>query len=224
MLPWQLIDSTAIPDGTDTLQLWRRGDEFSIRLVKGGELMNSRAFGSERALASLAAPLLAGRAAPRVLVGGLGLGHTLAAALAGLADDAEVVVAELLPAVVQWNRERLGHLAGAPLQDRRVQVLVGDVAEPLRSPGPGWDAILLDVDNGPDGLSRSGNDWLYSSAGLSTAARALRPGGVLGVWSAHPDAAFDGRLRATRLQVTEHRVHARAAGKGSRHVIWLAQR
>lgn len=224
MLPWQLIDSTAIPDGTDTLQLWQRGSEFSVRLVKGGELMNSRAFGSERALASLVAPLLAGRPAPRVLVGGLGLGHTLAAALAGLPDDAEVVVAELLPAVVQWNRERLGHLAGEPLQDGRVQVLVGDVAEPLRSPGSGWDAILLDVDNGPDGLSRSGNDWLYSNAGLSTAARALRPGGVLGVWSAHPDAAFDGRLRASRLQVTAHRVRARAGGKGGRHVIWLAQR
>jgi spermidine synthase len=224
MLAWQLLDSVLVPAGSDTVQLWQRGTEFSIRLVQGGELMNSRVFGSERALAELVRPALADRPDPRVLVGGLGLGHTLAAALQGLPERAVVVVAELLPAVVQWNQTVLGHLAGHPLADSRVVVHVGDVAECLRAPGGGWDAILLDVDNGPDGLTRARNDWLYGSAGLATAARSLRPGGVLGVWSAHPSDAFAQRLRGTSLQVSEHRVHARAGSKGPRHVIWLAQR
>ncbi len=237
MKPWLKLDSSDVPDGSDQLQLWQRDAEFSIRLKRGGELMNSRAFASERALADLICPRLADRATPRVLVGGLGLGHTLAAALAGLPTEAEVVVAELSPAVVRWNRGPLAHLASHPLLDARVQVHVGDVGALLRQPGRRWDAVLLDVDNGPEGLTRDDNDWLYSTSGLTTTARSLRPGGVLGVWSAHPSPAFRRRLQATGLSVEEHQARARAAtgsvgsagankrgagGKGPRHIVWLA--
>lgn len=222
MKPWRLLDSTDVPGGNH-LQLWQRAEEFSIRLRDGGELMNSRAFGSERALADLVCPALAARERPRVLVGGLGLGYTLAAALAGLPATAEVVVAELLASVVQWNRDILGHLAGDPLADPRVRVQVGDVAAALRAPGSGWDAVLLDVDNGPEGVVRAGNDWLYGPSGLAVSSRALRPGGVLAVWSSHQSPAFRRRLQASGLEVEEHRVRARAPGKGSHHVVWVAR-
>ncbi|MCO4761842.1 MAG: hypothetical protein KC502_10075 [Myxococcales bacterium] len=224
MKPWHLIDTSPVPDGTDTLQLWQRDTEWSIRLARGGELMNSRAFGSERALAELVCPGLAKVRKPRVLVGGLGLGHTVAAALAALPPHAEVVVAELVPAVVHWNRGPLGHLADHPLDDERTRVHVGDVAELIASSTGQWDAMLLDVDNGPDGLTRDDNQRLYSRAGLTAARRALRPGGTLAVWSAHPSAPFFRRLRGTNMQVTEHKVRARAGKKGGRHTVWLASR
>jgi Spermidine synthase len=223
--PWRLLDSAQIPgDGTE-LRLYARGDEHSITIAgSSGELMGSRMHGSEDALAQLACARIAQRPAPRVLIGGLGLGFTLAAALRHLGANAEVVVAELVPAVVQWNRTVLGHHAGHPLRDARVAVREGDVALLLKAAAQAWDAILLDVDNGPEGLTRHDNNWLYSPAGLKAAFQALRPDGVLAVWSAGPDAAFGERLRQLGFEVDERRVRAHATRKGALHTLWLAGR
>jgi spermidine synthase len=224
MIPWKLLDSAQVPGGGPGLRLYQRGEELSIRIVGRGELMNSRVHGSEEALADLTCARLAGRVHPRVLIGGLGMGFTLAAALRHLASDAEVVVAELVPAVVEWNRGPLAGVAGHPLEDRRVTVRVGDVAQILKAEARAYDAILLDVDNGPEGLTRRDNDWLYSLSGLSAAFAALRPGGVLAVWSAGPDRDFSERLRRVGFEPEEVRVRARANRKGGRHIIWLAGR
>jgi len=224
MKPWNLIDSTEIPAAGGELRLYRRGEEYSIMIVGGGELMNSRMHGSEDALAELGCAHLAGQARPRVLIGGLGMGFTLAAALAQLGPAAEVVVAELVPAVVKWNRDYLGPFAGQPLADPRSTVSIGDVAVLLRKARGDYDAILLDVDNGPEGLTHRENDWLYSDAGLQAAFTALRPDGVLAVWSAGPDHAFGERLRCLGFLVEEHRVRAHGSGKGARHTIWIARR
>jgi spermidine synthase len=159
-----------------------------------------------------------------VLVGGLGMGYTLAAALRHLGPDAELVVAELVPAVVRWNREFIGGYAGHPLQDSRVTVREGDIARILKRERESFDAILLDVDNGPEGLTHRANDWLYSDAGLSAAHDTLRPGGVLAVWSAGPDRGFSERLRRTGFEVAVHTVRAHAGRRGARHTIWLATR
>ncbi|HEX5514570.1 MAG TPA: hypothetical protein VFY81_09265 [Gammaproteobacteria bacterium] len=223
MLPWQLLDTAAIPSDDRELRLLRRGEEFSIRIAGRGELMNSRLHGSEDALAELGCARVAARPQPRVLIGGLGMGFTLAAALRSLNETAEVVVAELVPAVVEWNRGDLGQHAGHPLQDPRVQVHVGDVGRLLRKEKRGFDAVLLDVDNGPEGLTHTDNDWLYSLAGLASAFAALRPQGVLGVWSAGPCRAFTERLRQTGFDIEEVVVRAHR-GKGARHTIWLAAR
>jgi spermidine synthase len=166
---------------------------------------------------------LAGRANLRVLIGGLGMGYTLAAALRALPRTAEVVVAELVPAIVAWNRELLADLAGRPLDDARVSVREADVADVLRASDAAFDAILLDVDNGPDGLTRSANQQLYAAAGLAAAFRALRAGGVLGVWSVAADAAFTRRLHAQGFAAEAEAVRART-GKGGRHTLWLARR
>jgi spermidine synthase len=224
MIPWKLLDSAQVPGGGPELRLYQRGEELSIRLVGLGELMNSRVHGSEEALADLTCAQLAGRASPRVLIGGLGMGFTLAAALRHLASDAEVVVAELVPAVVEWNRGPLAGVAGHPLEDRRVTVRVGDVAQILNAEVRAYDAVLLDVDNGPEGLTRRDNDWLYGLSGLSAAYAALRPGGVLAVWSAGPDRDFSERLRRAGFEAEELRVRSRANRKGARHIIWLARR
>lgn len=221
MKPWQLIDSAAVPGQKGTLELFQRDREFSLR-VDGCELMNSRQHGSEDALAEMACEALAGRKGVRLLIGGLGMGYTAAAALRHLAPDDRVVVAELVPAVIDWNRGPLGHLAGHPLQDERVTVQEGDVARLLRESREAYDAILLDVDNGPQGLTRKGNIWLYQREGLQAARRALRPGGVLLVWSAGPDAAFSQRLKGVGFAVNERRVRARGGAGGSRHTIWVA--
>jgi spermidine synthase len=157
-----------------------------------------------------------------VLIGGLGMGYSLKTALAALGDDAEVVVAELVPAVVTWNREFLGHLADHPLRDPRVVVREQDVARVIREAKASYDAILLDVDNGPEGLIRKANDWIYARAGLLAARAALRPHGVLGVWSSTPEASFVQRLRQAEFEVEEHAVRARGKGQGARHTIWLA--
>ena len=223
MLPWILLDSAPIPGGAGELRLLRRGNEFSIRIAGRGELMNSRAHGSEEALAELACAQLGPRAGLRMLLGGLGMGYTLAAALRRLGADAEVVVAELLPAVVIWNRGPLAAAAGEPLADPRVTVREDDVARVIAAAPRGYDAILLDVDNGPEGLTRSSNDGLYDYAGLNAAYAALRPRGMLAVWSAGPDRDFTERLCKVGFTVTEQRVRARP-GKGARHVIWLARR
>ena len=214
------MDTAAVPGDGGELKLYCRGEEFSI---KAGpiELMNSRVHGSEDALAELGCKRIAGRSEPRVLIGGLGMGYTLAAALAQLGPDAEVVVAELVPAVVTWNREALAALAGHPLDDALVSVYQGDVAQLIRSAPATYDAILLDVDNGPEGLTRKENDAIYSDSGLAAALAALRPGGVLGVWSISPDHAFTQRLRRSGFAVEEIRARARGRHGGGRHMIWL---
>ena len=224
MNPWKLIDTSEIPDNGGELRLYQRGEEHSIAIVGGGELMNSRVFGSEEALAELGCSPVAERSAARVLVGGLGMGYTLAAALRHLAADAEVVVAELVPAVVRWNREFIGGYAGHPLEDPRVMVREGDIARILKREHDSFDAILLDVDNGPEGLTHKANDWLYSDAGLAAAYDTLRPGGVLAVWSAGPDRVFSERLRRAGFEVAVHTVRAHAGRKGARHTIWIATR
>ena len=223
MIPWKLLDRAPVPGGGGELLLYQRGEEFSIRIAGRGELMNSRVHGSEDALAALTCARLVERERPRLLIGGLGMGFTLAAALRELGPDAEVVVAELVPAVVAWNRGPLGAPAGNPLLDARTTVREGDVARILRAEQQAFDAILLDVDNGPEGLTRDANDWLYGSDGLAAAFAALRPGGVLAVWSAGGDSDFTDRLRRTGFEAEEVRVRARIS-KGARHTIWLARR
>ena len=223
MIPWELLDKALVPGNSKELRLYRRGREFSIR-VHGCELMNSRAHGSEDALAELACARVADRPRPRVLIGGLGMGYTLASALRRLGASARVVVAELVPAVVDWNRGPLADLAGHPLQDTRVTVREIDVARILETEHQAYDAILLDVDNGPDGLTRESNNWLYSRIGLDAAFAALRPAGVLAVWAASHNQSFSRRLKLAGFEVTE--VHARARGPhgGAHHTIWLAVR
>lgn len=223
MIPWEFIDSAQVPGSGGELSLYRRGDEFSIRLANG-ELMNSRVHGSEDALAELACKRIADRTSPHVLIGGLGMGFTLAAALRLLGKGARVTVAELVPAVVEWNQGPLAHLAGHPLQDSRVIMREIDVARMLKDKRLTYDAVLLDVDNGPDGLTRQGNDWLYTPAGLDASFEALRPGGVLAVWSAGPDRAFTRRVRQAGFGVEEVQVHARGSRGGGRHTIWFAVR
>ena len=221
MTPWILLDSAAVPGNGGELYLHQRGDEFSIRLAGRGELMNSRVHGSEDSLAEQTCARLADCTKPRLLIGGLGMGFTLAAALRQVGRQAQIVVAELVPAVVAWNKGPLGELAGLPLRDPRVTVSEVDVARLLMAGQQSYDAILLDVDNGPEGLTRKENDWLYSIDGLSEACTALRPRGVLAVWSAGPDKDFLQRLRKVGFKVDEVRVRTRGS-KGARHIIWFA--
>lgn len=221
MQPWIHLATAVAPQG-DTLRLLRRGDEVSIRLEGGNELMNSRLGGSEEALATLALDRLAGRAAPRVLIGGLGMGFTLRAAQAVAPSDAQLVVAEIVPALIDWATQHMADVFGDCLEDPRVVVRGGDVAAMIGEAPGAYDAILLDVDNGPDGLTRAGNDGLYGSAGLRAAHRALTPGGVLTIWSAHADAAFTKRLSHSGFDVSVEAVRASRAKRGSRHTIWVA--
>lgn len=220
MVPWILLDRADIPGG-GVLTLHRRGEEFAIR-VGNVELMNSRMHGSEEALATVAFERLGGRGAPRVLIGGLGMGFTLAAVLAAAPRDGVAVVAELVPAVVQWNRQFLGHLAGRPLADPRVVVREGDVGKVIAERRGEYDAILLDVDNGPDGLTTPENERLYGPAGLRAAHDALRPKGILGIWSSFASPRFTKQLRDARFVVEEVRARARGAAGGGRHMIWVA--
>jgi spermidine synthase len=222
MKQWTLLDTAQIPNDGRELRLLQRGAEFSIKL-DNGELMSSRVRGSEEALARLGCAKIEARERPRVLIGGLGMGFTLRATLGLLGAEAEVVVAELVPAVVSWGRGPLAELFGNSLTDARVTIREGDVGRLIRSESSAYDAILLDVDNGPEGLTRNANDVLYDLDGLRAAWTALRPGGVLAVWSAAPDAAFARRLRKIGYCVNE--VAVRANGKrGARHVIWVAVR
>lgn len=219
MIPWIQLDSAQIPDGGE-LRLKRRGAEFSIMLGTN-ELMNSRLSGSEEALAKLSCDRIRGRREPHILIGGLGMGFTLRAALAEIDGDARITVAELAPAVVAWARGPMAEIFGGCLDDARVTIRETDVGGLIRSAKARYDAILLDVDNGPEGLSRTANDALYDRAGLKAARAALRPGGVLAVWSSGPDAGFTRRLRDAGFSVEE--VGIRANGRrGARHVIWIA--
>jgi spermidine synthase len=221
MIPWEFLGSAQIPNSGGELQLSQRGEEYSIR-VANAELMNSRAHGSEEELARLSCQKIADRTKPQVLIGGLGLGFTTAAALQHLPESAEITVAELVPGLVEWNRNIFGHLAGEPLKDQRVEVRVGDVAKLLKKSQRRFDAILLDVDNGPEGLTQPENEWLYGSAGLATAKSALKSGGILAVWSVAPDPLFTRRLQKSDFQVEEVRPRARTGRKGARHCVWLA--
>ena len=223
MTPWILLDSAPVPGNDGELRLYQRGAEFSIKIVGRGELMSSRVHGSEDALAEHTCSRLTDCVTARLLIGGLGMGFTLAAALRHVGERAQVVVAELVPAVVVWNRGPLGASTGHPLQDSRVTVHEGDIARVLTAEQQAYDAILLDVDNGPEGLTRKENDWLYSLNGLNAAYAALRPQGVLAVWSAGPDQAFSQRLRKVGFEVDEMCVHAHGS-KGARHIIWFARR
>lgn len=222
MLPWIQIDTAKIPGSGEELRLKRRGQEYSI-MLGSNELMNSRLSGSEQALATLAHDKIKDRPAPRMLIGGLGMGFTLRAALAVAGEGARVTVAELVPAVVAWAKGPMADLHGGAFSDPRVAVIEDDVGAVIRAARASYDAILLDVDNGPDGLSRPSNDSLYSHQGLGEAFQALAPGGVLTVWSAHPSPQFTKRLRQAGFSVEEKPV--RAHGKsGARHMIWLAVR
>ncbi len=223
MADFKEIGTATIPGNGTRLRLLQRNEEFSIRIAgTTGELMNSRLHGSEDALATLACERIAGKAGAHVLIGGLGMGFTLAAALSSLGEDAMATVAELVPEVEEWNRGPLGAAAGNPLNDPRANVHIGDVAELLRDGDGKWDAILLDVDNGPEGLTRKENNWIYSPAGIAAAQKSLTPDGVLAYWSAGQDHAFTERLRRAGFSVDAVTVRAHRPGKGARHVIWLA--
>jgi spermidine synthase len=221
VIPWTLIDTAQIPGGAGELRLMRRGAEFSMKLGNN-DLMNSRLSGSEEALATLACQRI--RSGPHILIGGLGMGFTLRAALSVLDPEARVVVAELVPAVVAWARGPMAEFHGASLADPRVSIEEADVGRLIRSARAIYDAILLDVDNGPEGLTREANDGLYHKAGLSAAWNALRPGGVLAVWSSGPDRSFTQRLRRVGFGVEEVKVRANAGRSGARHVVWIAAR
>ena len=219
MLPWKHLASAIVPGDGGEMRLYQRGSEFSIR-VGSYELMNSRVHGSEDALAEYACERLAHRDRARVLIGGLGMGFTLAAVLSRIGSHAAVVVAELVPEVVIWNREEMGAINGDALEDPRVAIVDAHVVSLIRSAHGDYVAILLDVDNGPAGLTSAANDRLYSVAGLRAAHAALRPGGILAVWSSGPDAAFTKRFESAGFTVEV--LGARGHGQsGGRYVIWV---
>jgi spermidine synthase len=219
VLPWIHLDTAAVPGGGE-LRLMKRGADFSIMSGRI-ELMNSRLSGSEKALATLSCTRIAGRRAPTLLIGGLGMGFTLRAALGVLGKDARITVVELVPGVIDWARGPMAEVFGSSLDDPRVTLREADVGREIAAARSLFDAILLDVDNGPDGLTRESNDGLYTLDGLAAARRALRPGGVLAVWSSGPDAKFTQRLRRSGYDTEEVRVHAHGTS-GPRHTIWLA--
>lgn len=218
----QWIGSAKVPGGAE-LTLYQRGSDFMIVLERN-ELMSSRMSGSEEALAVMTCDRLAGRKAPHLLIGGYGMGFTLRAALAALDGTARITLVELVPEIIDWARGPMADLAAGCLDDPRVNLVHDDVADVIAAGSGRYDAILLDVDNGPDGLVRQANDRLYSAQGLAAAIAALRAGGVLAIWSAAPDAAFARRLSRAGLAVDEVAVRARSNGKGPRHVIWFAQK
>ena len=221
VIPRILLGTALIPGTDQEMRLYQSGNLFSIKIPGRGDLMNSRMHGSEKALADLACERLVHTKKSRLLIGGLGMGFTLAAALQAVGPAAEIVVAELVPEVVTWNRTLIGEPAGHPLDDRRSTVYVGDVADVIRREIGGFDAILMDVDNGPEALVRRANDWLYSPAGLRATRAALRPRGVLGVWSASQDRRFTKRLQEAGFAVSEHVARPHRAGKGPRHHVWI---
>jgi spermidine synthase len=221
MRHWKQLGEASIPGTDQTLYLYQGKDDFFIKLSGGHELMSSRKHGSEEALGRLPCRRLKQADSARVLIGGLGMGFTLAAVLAVVGSGAKVTVAELISEVVDWNRGPLGERSGNPLDDPRTRVHVGDVAKLLRKSHACFDVIALDVDNGPDGLTKRANDWLYSTPGIAAAQDALSPGGILAYWSAGPDQAFHDRLRCCGFLVEEVSVYAHG-NKGARHTIWLA--
>ncbi|MEO6091809.1 MAG: spermidine synthase [Novosphingobium sp.] len=222
MITPELIGTAQVPEGVE-LRLMRRGDEFTIVLERN-ELMSTRVWASEEALAEMTCERIAGRSAPDLLIGGYGMGFTLRAALAKLGKDASVTVAELVPEIIEWARGPMRDLTANGLDDPRVLLVEDDVAMLIGAANNGYDAILLDVDNGPDGLTRPSNDQIYSAQGLGAAMTALKPAGILAIWSAQTDPVFTKRLREAGFDVDEVTVRQRANGKGARHVIWFAQK
>jgi spermidine synthase len=220
MKPRQLLATACVPGGEE-LRLLRRGDDFMI-VIGGNELMNSRMSGSEEALAVLACERLRTCAAARLLIGGYGMGFTLRAALKALPAGASVTVAELVPEIMAWARGPMMELTAGCLDDPRVHIVERDVAAVIAESRGSWDAILLDVDNGPDGLTRPANQQIYSATGLARAKAALRPGGVLAIWSAGADPSFTRRLKDSGFAVDEVALRARSNGKGAHHRIWFA--
>jgi spermidine synthase len=223
MVPWVHLDTAQVPGGGGELRLMQRGTEFVI-MAGRIPLMNSRMSGSEEKLATLSFERIAGRVKPAMLIGGLGMGFTLRAALAVMPAEARIVVAELVPEIVAWARGPLAPLFAGCLDDPRVRIETADVGGLIAAGKASYDAILLDVDNGPDGLSRPGNDRLYSAKGLGVTKAALRPGGVVAVWASEPDEKFTRRLRTAGYGVEELTVRERSNGKGARHTIWMATR
>jgi spermidine synthase len=221
MIPWLQLDTARVPGADVQLRLMQRGAEFSMRLGQN-ELMSSRLSGSEEALATLACRRIQAVRSPHLLIGGLGMGFTLRAALAVLGADARIMVAELVPAVIAWARGPMADIFGDSLDDPRASIREADVVDVIRSHDSAFDAILLDVDNGPEGLIRKANDALYDLKGLNAIRGALRPGGVLAVWSSGPNPLFSKRLRAAGFDVNEVAVRATTKRSGSRHVIWFA--
>jgi spermidine synthase len=221
MIPWLQIDTTRVPGADVELRLMRRGTEFSMMLGPN-ELMNSRLSGSEEALATLACRRIEGVKRPRLLIGGLGMGFTLRAALAVLGAEARIVVAELVPAVIAWARGPMTEIFGDSLTDPRTDLREADVADVIHESSSTFDAILLDVDNGPEALIRKANDALYDVRGLKAIRRALRAGGVLAVWSSGPHPSFSKRLASAGFDVNEVGVRATTKRSGARHVIWFA--
>ena len=218
MLPWIELGRAKVPGGGE-FRLMQRGTEFTIFAGTIG-LMSSRQSGSEEAMAKIAAERVGGRPKVKVLIGGLGMGFTLRRTLADFGPDAEIVVAELVPEIAgAWARGPLAEVHGPSLDDPRLKLRIGDVGAVMA--GGTFDAILLDVDNGPEGLSRPGNDALYSHAGIARAKAALKPGGLLAVWSVAPDPHFTKRLQQSGLKVEELKARAHG-GRGARHVIWVA--
>lgn len=217
---WETLDTTAIPNSASVMSLMRHGQELAI-WVQDRELMSSRVHGSEDALAELAFARLRGQPGLNVLIGGLGMGFTLAAAVRQAPPDARLVVAELVPAVARWNQGVLAPVAGSPLLDPRVTVYLGDVCDLIRQPPQPWDILLLDVDNGPKGFTRKDNDWLYSWKGLEAIQKSLSPRGVLGIWSVSAEAAFSRRLSQAGFVCEEHRVRSRGSKGGHRHMVWI---
>ncbi len=222
MIPWEKIDQAEIPGQRKEVTLRRRGTEFSIRTFDT-ELMNSRRHGSEESLAELACNRFE-KPNLRILIGGLGMGYTLASAIEHTGPDTYITVSELIPAIVKWNKEYLGHLAGMPLNNSKVAVKIEDVSKTIGKEKSTWDIILLDVDNGPEGLTQKSNDRLYSISGLKKSYWALRPKGLLGIWSAKGDTVFTKRLEKTGFKVDINAVKARKSGKKLKHTIWLAEK
>ena len=221
MIPRELLGTATVPGGREELCLFRRGNDYMIVLDRN-ELMSSRMSGSEEALAAMTIERLGGRAAPHLLIGGYGMGFTLRAALAALGPEAKVTVAELVPEIIDWARGPMADLAAGCLDDARVILEIADVGALIGTASGTYDAILLDVDNGPDGLTRRANNGLYSRGGLAAAKAALRPGGILAIWSAAPDKPFAKTLAEAGFAVDEVAVRARSVGKGAKHVIWFA--
>ena len=223
MIPWLLIDSAVVPGAEVELRLKRRGDEFSM-MLGDNELMNSRLSGSEEALATLTCRRIESVKRPNILIGGLGMGFTLRAALAVLGPEARIVVAELVPSVIAWARGPMAQLFGDSLSDPRASIREADAVDVIRSHDSAFDAILLDVDNGPEALIRKANNSLYDLKGLKTIYRALRSNGVLAIWSSGPNPAFTKRLGSAGFDVNEVNVRATGRGGGARHVIWIAKK
>lgn len=223
MKPWIELGRAKIPGSTDILRLKQRDTEFSI-MLGSNELMNSRLSGSEEAMATMARDRLPAEThAPEILIGGLGMGFTLRAALKTM-PEAHITVAELVPEVADWARGPMAAFHAGSLDGPRVDVHIGDVGPLIRSRKAAWDIILLDVDNGPEGLSRRENDAIYSDAGIAAAEAALRPGGVLSVWSATPHAGFSRKLKRSRLAFEECQVKADRGRRGARHTLWFGRK